>query len=268
MSQRPTYRELAQRVKALEKEVAECKQAEKRLWEDDDKYQLFMENFNDPIWVFDRNGTAPVASSSATKYLGGRPEDYIGRSIRDFLPEISDFLLNRLRQVIETGKGDSYEDLIDLPSGKIWIWSNIQPVKDAEGDPYAVQVISHDITERKQAEEALKASVEYLQLHSDLANTLIKLHPSEFGKVVEYFLHRMVEILGVDRGILVYWPEGDISSREIYSWKREGIKPYIPPRFPMKNCLILLKKYRTERFFVFLISMICLLMRHLKETIY
>ncbi len=78
----------------------------------------------------------------------------------------------------------------------------------------------------KQTEKAFEKSVAYSQLHSDLANTLIKLPPSEFGKTIEHFLQRIVELFDVDRCTLIYWPEGDPDSREIYSWNREEIKPY------------------------------------------
>ena len=88
-----------------------------------------------------------------------------------------------------------------------------------------------DITKLKQAEDALKRSLEFSQLHSDLANAFIELPPDEFGKTIENFLERVVEFTGVDRGTLVYWPEGDTSSREIYFWNREGIKQYHLPVF-------------------------------------
>ena len=88
-----------------------------------------------------------------------------------------------------------------------------------------------DITAHKQAETELKGDRDYFRLHSDIANTFIKLPPSQFGKTIEYFLELIVEFTGVDRGTLVYWPEGDTNSREIYSWNREGIKQYHLPVF-------------------------------------
>ena len=54
--------------------------------------------------------------------------------------------------------------------------------------------------------------------------------PGEFGKTIEYCLKRLVEFFGVDRGTLMYWPEGEAGSRETYSWNKEEIKPYnVPP---------------------------------------
>jgi len=226
MGKKPAYADLEQKIKALEKKAAEQKQIEKALQDSEEKYRLLIENFSDPIWVFGRDGITLVVNSPGAERLGGKPEDYLGKTVHDILPDDADVLMERNRQVFETGEGANYEDLFDLPLGKIWTWSNLQPLKDINGKTDAVQIISYDITERKQAEEALKESVGYFQLHSDLANTLIKIPPGEFDKTIEHFLTRMVELFDVDRSALMYWPEGYASAPNIYSRNREGIKPY------------------------------------------
>ena len=99
---------------------------------------------------------------------------------------------------------------------------------------HRIEKLEKEVEKSKQAEESLKGSAEYFRLYSDLANTFIRLPPSEFDKVIETLLERIVEFLGVDRGTLIYWPEGDASSRKIYSWNREGIEPYQPPAAPEK----------------------------------
>jgi PAS domain S-box-containing protein len=52
------------------------------------------------------------------------------------------------------------EKVVELPVGRKWFLSILQPVYNMSGTAYAVQVSSYDITESKQVEEALKESAE------------------------------------------------------------------------------------------------------------
>ncbi|MCK4657802.1 MAG: helix-turn-helix transcriptional regulator, partial [candidate division Zixibacteria bacterium] len=63
---------------------------------------------------------------------------------------------------IETGEGLEAEDMVELPMGNRWFWSNMQPARDADDNIIGIQVISHDITDRKQAEEDLRTTHERL----------------------------------------------------------------------------------------------------------
>lgn len=145
-------------------EINERKIAEETLRESEEKYRLLIDNYGDPINVYDRNGICLVINPPAARNLGGKPEDFIGRNVREYLPDQADSILERNRQILESGKGADYEDIFYFRSGKKWFWSNLQPVRDARGRMHAVQVISYDITERKKTEEALYKTREELEL--------------------------------------------------------------------------------------------------------
>ncbi|MCP4576500.1 MAG: PAS domain S-box protein, partial [Deltaproteobacteria bacterium] len=66
--------------------------------------------------------------------------------------------MERIRRIIETGSGSNFEDSFELPSGQHWFLTNFQPVRGANGEINAMQMISFDITARKRAEEALQQS--------------------------------------------------------------------------------------------------------------
>ena len=47
----------------------------------------------------------------------------------------------------------TYEDQVTFPGGRRWFLSSVHPVRDDQGRIYAAQIMSQDITERKQAQE-------------------------------------------------------------------------------------------------------------------
>jgi PAS domain S-box-containing protein len=141
-------------------DVTERKRAEGALRESQERYRLLVDSAEYPITLLDRDGVILLVNPAGARNLGGSPEDLVGKSVYEFLPGMTDALIERHTRVIDSGKGASFEEEIDLASGKRWFLSNLQPIRDARGEPYAVQIISHDTTERKRAEEQIKAALE------------------------------------------------------------------------------------------------------------
>ncbi|NQT73959.1 MAG: PAS domain S-box protein [Chloroflexi bacterium] len=157
-------------IEGICRNITELKTAEEALRESEEKYRKLIEDFDHPIWVFDREGIVQVANSAAAKSLGRKPEDFIGRSMTEYSPERASMIMERNRQVIESRTSASYEDMFELPAGQKWFWSNLQPVRDSNGNTTGVQTISYDITERKRSESKLKQySAELQDVNEELA---------------------------------------------------------------------------------------------------
>ena len=70
MSGKPTYEELAQRIRKLEKESAKRKQAEKELRASEEKYRSILENIEEGYWEVDLPGNFTFFNDSICKFFG------------------------------------------------------------------------------------------------------------------------------------------------------------------------------------------------------
>ncbi|MBW8036764.1 MAG: PAS domain S-box protein, partial [Planctomycetes bacterium] len=145
---------------AVFENITERKRADEALKESEAKYRLLIDGAHNPITVYDSDGTLLLMNVTAATMLGGAPDDFVGKSVPEVHPGVADMAMERIRQVIESGESREFETTMELPSGRRWFLSNSQPVRDASGKILAVQIVSYDITENKQAEEALRESEE------------------------------------------------------------------------------------------------------------
>lgn len=173
MTIKPTYEELEKLVAKLEEESSKRKQAEEALRESEKKYRLLFENSGAAVFYYDTEGKLLLLNRRGARIFGGTKRDLTGKSWYEVLPGTLDLHIGRINQVMERGRGGTFEDLLDLPIGKTWVSSNVYPVKDDEGNVTGVQITAYDITERKQAEEELKQSERRFREMADLLPTIV-----------------------------------------------------------------------------------------------
>ncbi|GEJ57455.1 PAS domain-containing protein [Anaeromyxobacter diazotrophicus] len=95
---------------------------------------------------------------------GVRPEDVVGRTLREVFPALAAVLEPRYRQVLATG-----EPVLDvefsspMTSGPGWHLGSWFPIRDAAGEVFLVGAVVVDITRRKHDEEELRRAREFEQ---------------------------------------------------------------------------------------------------------
>ena len=170
MAKKPTYEELEQRVKELEKEFLERKQADETLRESEERYRSLLEASPDPIVLYDIEGRATYANPAFTQTFGWSHDDVIEKRIdfvpQDNWPETKDAIERMLQrekiQSFETRRFTKDRKLLDIQlSSSVF--------EDRYGKPVGNIVILRDITERKQAEANRAAELNKFQALYDLA---------------------------------------------------------------------------------------------------
>ncbi|MGE0086420.1 MAG: PAS domain S-box protein [Desulfococcaceae bacterium] len=157
------------RVVIFSFDITERRQTAQSLIEPEPTYRNVVNTLQDPLSVNDSNGNLLFANEkSARNMSGGLPEEIIGKNIREFLPkEQADNLTEMYRKVIADDHPVQQEIEISLSSGSRWFLNTLQPIHFGFEKICAVLSISLDITGRKRAEEALRASQKELQITLD-----------------------------------------------------------------------------------------------------
>lgn len=152
---------LKKRIQELEKSDAEHKQEEKTLKENNDKFLNLASTIPGNIAYVNANTLQyEFVNDTFEKSFGIPREKIIGQHIKDVIGEANYKFAMKYIEEVRLGKSISYENTFALVSGKRWIQVNYTPVIDAKGLVTSIAVLSLDITERKKADEALKAAEE------------------------------------------------------------------------------------------------------------
>jgi len=146
---------------------------EEALRESEAKYRLLVENAGQPIFTLSPEGVFLMMNGNAAESMGGKPEDFIGKTLWDLFPkDIADKEMDDVREAVEADRLHVAERMLVLQGARRWFRIYLQPIKDAEGKLSSVQVIAYDITDRKQAEHELLAYQKQLRsLASELSLT-------------------------------------------------------------------------------------------------
>jgi two-component system CheB/CheR fusion protein len=134
-----------------------------------------VESSADAIFSKDLDGTIRAWNRGAERLYGYTPDEIVGRPVNMVVPEDRTeelaTIMSRLR------RGESVEQLeterVRKDGQRVAVALTVSPVRDGDGKVVSASVISCDITDRKRAEETLRASEERFRHMADHAPVMI-----------------------------------------------------------------------------------------------
>ncbi|MBW1642996.1 MAG: PAS domain S-box protein [Deltaproteobacteria bacterium] len=187
MAQKPTYEELGKRIKELEQAESDHKRSEKALRESEDKYRVLIESMKDVIVRLSPTGHLLFVSPGVKEFGGYNSEDEIGNHMLKYLTNKTDIIraTELLDDVLETHHSGRFEfEFKPKDREPFPVELTFFPILGEDGEVKEIQIVLRDLTERKQAEKALRESEDKFRTFFNLSPQSIAITEAETGKLV------------------------------------------------------------------------------------
>ena len=185
-------------------DITERKQAEAALRESEETTRALLDAMPEAGMLLEPDGTILVANEAMMARVSYRMDEFLGKNIASvFPPEIAAARTLKAEEVIRTGQAVHFTD---SRTGH-WLDNNIFPIFDAHHQVTRLAIYSRDITEHKQAQEALARHVQTL---AALYETSLEINSQpDVPALLNAIVRRAAELLGVQRGgLYLMQPDG------------------------------------------------------------
>jgi PAS domain S-box-containing protein len=163
------------RIEGTIADITEKFKLEQKLKESEERYRFLFENSPLAIILSDSNGIIRDTNPATENLIGYKKSEIIGRAFmnlslvhEDYLPDI----MERFKQQIMGNVQPPYDVEFYHKDGNL-LWANIISTPIRIGNEAFLQVIAHDITERKKAELLIKEEIEKLKELDQIRKDLI-----------------------------------------------------------------------------------------------
>jgi PAS domain S-box-containing protein len=175
-------------------DITERKQAEDALRQSEERFTRFMQHLPGLAWIKDPQGRYIYATASAEKAFNVSQGELYGKTDLDiFPPDVAvEFVKNDQRALTE-GKGIQVIETLQQQDGMLH-YSLVSkfPIPGPDGNPAWIGGAAFDITERKQAEQALQESRERYRNLFDWVPVAV--YTCDAQGLIQEFNHRAVEL--------------------------------------------------------------------------
>ena len=224
----------------IARDITEERAREERLRESEERGRLILRHAGVGIAYWDAGGRLVQMNDLAAGYLGGRPEEFTGKTLQALFPgEAGATYDRRIADTLSQGASREFEDLVELPGGRKWFLSTFSAITGTGGETLGVLIVSRDITLRKrleeeqrkyaeEMEEEVRRTRQYAELiagASDAGGVLIGEGP-KFKRVLEF----VASAGPADSPVLVLGESGtgkEVVARAIHAGGHRAPRPFV-----------------------------------------
>ena len=214
-------------ILGIARDITQRRKAEEALRESEELYRSLIEASPDAVTVTDLKGKITHVSQRALEIYGSKSmKDLIGKNAFNLIaPEDRDRAMKNLERTLKKGLLKSLEYTIFKKDGSRYIGElSASLVKDASGNPKAFIATTRDITERKQAEEALRFRLAFEELITTFSTHFIYLKTDEIDDGINLALEKIGSFTGVDRSYVFLLSDNGKKMDITHEWCAKGIK--------------------------------------------
>jgi len=199
------------KIIAVYEDITKRKRAEKAVRESDQFNKAIISGANVGVVVYDRALRHQMWNRFMEHLTGYRAEEVLGKSSRDLFPQVHEEYLDGILERALAGETVALPDMTYFLSNRGnsgWVSGNYGPYRNTAGEIVGVIGMVYDITERKQAEKALRKSEEHFRAIIETAQDCIFIKDRALNYVLvnpamEYVMGRPAsEIIGMSDGEL------------------------------------------------------------------
>jgi PAS domain S-box-containing protein len=204
-------------------DISERKRAEGALQQSEQRYRAVVEDMPVLICSFLPGGRITFVNQTYCQYFNKSSEELIGSNFLDLIPEPEkELVLDNVRSLTSESPIQSHEHRVLAPNGVIrWQkWTN-RAFFDNRGNPIEYHSIGEDVTERRQAADALKASEEkFRRMFQDIILGIFQSTPD--GRIV-HVNRAFAKMFGYASPQALVDTVGD-SAEHLYAHPRDRLK--------------------------------------------
>jgi len=223
MLSEPSYEELEQKIRELEKELEDRIRKEEANQITENRWPSLLSSIPNYVVVLDLQGQFIFTNGLP----GLTPKEAKGKNVYDFIPDDHQYKLRQaMRMALLTGDTQTYEIPIVMPDGRTTWWSNsIKPIKRA-GQLVEYLAIATDITQQKKDEQALKRRDAILEALSIALDRVLRM--SDLAEAGDTILELLGKATNLSRAYIFKNStneKGELFSNPVYQWIKPGIGP-------------------------------------------
>lgn len=221
-------------ILGINRDVTEQEKAREALRQTEHRIQEIVDNSPSPMYAKSVAGKYLMVNRRYEELFGVKAQDVVGKTDKELMSD--ERIIRKLQKndalVVERGEAIQFDESLEFPDGRRSYVSMKFPMRDLDGEIYAVGGISTDITERKKAEGALQElNLELMQAHENLTSAHEQLIQAEkmesVGRLAAGVAHEVknpLAMIGMGLELLARrLPEDDVKGKETIERMKRGI---------------------------------------------